>query len=219
MGGSHSSVAQVVEEKDAGRSGQSKAGELGQSVPARVWGKRGVTSVSRPCGLGGAWAFSGLEQGELIGRFGHLSWLQAWGLVQALGRTSVLVGQVSLLVFKWKKLMTDGSRTGVSAPPRSPPLPSSLVCPALAAQQSTHEIPNQLTLFTLLYVCAFMYRLPSILIDIILFIKLLKNILSALYYLCFKNRLHHCILHDEVNQTRPLLVYVLRCFSPVATYT
>ena len=124
--------------------------------------------------------------------------------------------------------MTDRSRTGASAGPRLGPArpvlpllpgpPSAPARPAFAAQQSTHEIPNQLTLFTLLYVCAFMYRLPSILIDIILFIKLLKNILSALYYLCFKNRLHHCILHDEANKTRPLLVYVLRCFSLVAIY-
>ena len=130
------------------------------------------------------------------------------------------------LQLKRKKLMTDRSRTGASArprlgparpaaPPRSPLLPglSSTCSPTIHAwdTESAHAFYPP--------VCMCFYVPSPIHTNrYYFFIKLLKNILSALYYLCFKNRLHHCILHDEANKTRPLRVYVLRCFSLVATY-
>ena len=44
------------------------------------------------------------------------------------------------------------------------------------------------------------------------------NVLSPSYYLNFENRLHHCVLHGEMNKTRPHLHIFWRYFALLPTY-
>ena len=44
------------------------------------------------------------------------------------------------------------------------------------------------------------------------------NVLSPSYYLHFENRLHHCVLHGEMNKTRPHLHIFWRYFALLPTY-
>ena len=43
------------------------------------------------------------------------------------------------------------------------------------------------------------------------------NVLSPSYYLNFENRLHHCVLHGEINKSRPHLHIFWRYFAKVAS--
>ena len=44
------------------------------------------------------------------------------------------------------------------------------------------------------------------------------NVISPSYYLHFENRLHHCVLHGEMNKTRPHLHIFWRYFALLPTY-
>ena len=86
--------------------------------------------------------------------------------------------------------------------------PSKLIGHGLICMQPTHPMPPTSPGF------AFLPPLHASFFNITCPI----NVLSPLYYLHFENRLHHCVLHGEMNKTRPHLHIFWRYFALLPTY-